>query len=62
MKRAMTKAGAAVPSPNRLVLLRDTDHDGSSADDRTTFLTGLNSPFGHRTRRPRPLRRETPTR
>jgi len=45
MKRAMTKAGAAVPSPNRLILLRDADHDGV-ADQRTIFLRGLNSPFG----------------
>src|SRR5262245_5210553 len=27
MKKAMSKAGAAVPSPNRITLLRDADHD-----------------------------------
>jgi glucose/arabinose dehydrogenase len=42
---AMKKAGAAVPSANRITLLRDTDGDGK-ADMRTQLLTGLNSPFG----------------
>ena len=41
----MKRAGAAVKSPNRISLLRDTDHDGV-ADVRKTFLEGLNSPFG----------------
>ncbi len=41
----MKKAGAQVPSPNKLVLLRDTDNDGV-ADARFDFATGLNSPFG----------------
>ena len=41
----MKKAGAAVPSANRITLLRDTDADGV-ADMRTPFITGLNSPFG----------------
>ena len=45
MKRVMKKAGAAVPSANRITLLRDTDGDGA-ADVRTVFLEGLNSPFG----------------
>jgi glucose/arabinose dehydrogenase len=45
MKRAMTRAGAAVPSANRITLLRDVDGDGV-AELRTTFLQGLNSPFG----------------
>ncbi|MFJ4055318.1 PQQ-dependent sugar dehydrogenase [Pseudomonas sp. NPDC089743] len=45
MDRAMTRAGAAVPSANRITLLRDADHDGV-ADTRTTFIDGLNSPFG----------------
>ena len=45
MKLAQTKAGAAVPSPNRIVLLRDADGDGV-AETRSTFLEGLNSPFG----------------
>jgi glucose/arabinose dehydrogenase len=38
-------AGAGVPSANRITLLRDTTGSGV-ADIRTTFLTGLNSPFG----------------
>ncbi|MFC0679715.1 PQQ-dependent sugar dehydrogenase [Lysobacter korlensis] len=45
MKLVMKKAGAAVPSANRITLLRDTDGDGV-ADERSPFLTGLNSPFG----------------
>lgn len=44
-KRAMAKAGAAVPSANRITMLRDVDGDGV-AELRTRFLTGLNSPFG----------------
>jgi len=39
------KAGGAVPTPNRIVLLRDADGDGV-AETRTVFLSGLNSPFG----------------
>jgi glucose/arabinose dehydrogenase len=45
MKRAMKKAGAAAPSANRITLLRDADGDGR-AEQRSTFLSGLNSPFG----------------
>lgn len=45
MKKVMGKAGAAVPSPNRITLLRDADHDGV-AETRTVFLQNLNSPFG----------------
>ena len=45
MKAVMKKAGAAVPSANRISLLRDADGDGV-AELRTAFLTGLNSPFG----------------
>ncbi|AYN93112.1 sorbosone dehydrogenase family protein [Pseudomonas sp. LTJR-52] len=41
----MSKAGAGVPSANRITLLRDADHDGV-AETRTTFLEGLHSPFG----------------
>ncbi len=41
----MKKAGAAVPSANRITLLRDADGDGV-AETRSVFLTGLNSPFG----------------
>jgi glucose/arabinose dehydrogenase len=43
--RYQKRAGGAVPSANRITLLRDTDHDGV-ADVRAAFLTGLNSPFG----------------
>jgi len=41
----MGAAGAGVPSPNRIVLLRDPDGAGR-ASVRTDLLTGLNSPFG----------------
>jgi glucose/arabinose dehydrogenase len=41
----MKRAGAAVPSANRITLLRDTDGDGV-ADVRSVLLAGLNSPFG----------------
>ena len=41
----MKSAGADSPSANRITLLRDTNGDGT-ADVRSTFLTGLNSPFG----------------
>jgi glucose/arabinose dehydrogenase len=39
------RAGAAVPSANRITLLRDSDGDGI-AETRTIFLKDLNSPFG----------------
>jgi glucose/arabinose dehydrogenase len=45
MKRKMKTAGAAVPSANRITILRDNDSDGV-ADARSVFLDGLNSPFG----------------
>ncbi|MBX8625941.1 sorbosone dehydrogenase family protein [Pseudomonas glycinae] len=45
MKKVMGRAGAGVPSPNRITLLRDADHDGV-AEIRTVFLQNLNSPFG----------------
>jgi glucose/arabinose dehydrogenase len=45
MKRVMKNVGAAVPSANRITLLRDADGDGV-AETRTVFLQGLNSPFG----------------
>jgi glucose/arabinose dehydrogenase len=38
-------AGAGVPSPNRITLLRDADGDGV-AEMRAPLLTGLTSPFG----------------
>jgi glucose/arabinose dehydrogenase len=44
-KKVMAKAGAGVPSANRISLLRDADGDGL-AELKTPFLTGLNSPFG----------------
>ena len=44
-RRLMKKAGAGVPSANRITLLRDSDGDGI-ADQRSVLLTGLNSPFG----------------
>ena len=45
MKRVMKRAGAGVPSANRITLLRDVNGDGT-AETRSTFLQGLNSPFG----------------
>jgi glucose/arabinose dehydrogenase len=44
-KHYQKKAGGAVPSANRITLLRDADGDGT-AEVRTVFLSGLNSPFG----------------
>ncbi len=44
-KNMMKKAGAAVPSPNRITLLRDADGDGV-AELKTALITGLNSPSG----------------
>ncbi|MGQ0673685.1 MAG: PQQ-dependent sugar dehydrogenase [Hyphomicrobium sp.] len=41
----MKRAGAAVPSANRITLLRDADGDGI-AETRSVLLSGLNSPFG----------------
>lgn len=41
----MKKAGAKVPSANRITLLRDADGDGT-AETKTAFLTNLMSPFG----------------
>jgi len=45
MGKVMAKAGAAVPSANRITLLRDADGDGM-AETRSVFLTNLHSPFG----------------
>lgn len=45
MKKVMARAGAGVPSANRITMLRDADGDGV-AEMKSTFLTGLNSPFG----------------
>lgn len=41
----MKKAGAAVPSADRITLLRDADGDGQ-AEVRSVFLANLTSPFG----------------
>jgi len=44
-KHYYAKAGSAVPSANRITLLRDADGDGV-AEMRSIFASGLNSPFG----------------
>lgn len=41
----MKRAGAGVPSADRITLLRDADGDGQ-AELRSGFLSGLHSPFG----------------
>ena len=41
----MGKAGAGVPSANRITLVRDANGDGV-AESKSTFMMGLNSPFG----------------
>ncbi|CAN5181058.1 sorbosone dehydrogenase family protein [soil metagenome] len=43
--KVMARAGAAVPSPDRIVLLRDADGDGI-AELKTVFMSQLTSPFG----------------
>jgi glucose/arabinose dehydrogenase len=45
MGLVMKRAGAGVPSANRITLLRDSNGDGA-VDLRTVLLDGLNSPFG----------------
>jgi glucose/arabinose dehydrogenase len=45
MKLVMGRAGAGVPSANRITLLRDVDGNGE-AEVKTVLLQGLNSPFG----------------
>ena len=45
MKSVQNKAGAGVPTANRIVLLRDADGDGV-AETKTVFIDALNSPFG----------------
>ncbi|HUL67555.1 MAG TPA: sorbosone dehydrogenase family protein [Burkholderiaceae bacterium] len=45
MGKLMSRAGARVPSPDRIVLLRDVDGDGV-AEKKTVFLQNLHSPFG----------------
>jgi glucose/arabinose dehydrogenase len=44
-KRYQKKAGGAVPSANRITLLRDADGDGV-AETRSILVADLNSPFG----------------
>ncbi len=45
MGLVMKRAGAGVPSANRITLLRDADGDGA-AEIRLPFINDLNSPFG----------------
>ena len=45
MKQVMKRAGAGVPSADRITLLRDADGDGI-AETRTIFLQSLHSPIG----------------
>ncbi|WP_460812850.1 PQQ-dependent sugar dehydrogenase [Luteimonas pelagia] len=45
MGALMARAGAAVPSPDRITLLRDANRNGK-VDARHVFLDGLRSPFG----------------
>lgn len=44
-RRKQQQAGGAVPSPNRITLLRDADGDGR-AELRTTLVKDVQSPFG----------------
>jgi glucose/arabinose dehydrogenase len=45
MGLVMKRAGAGVPSADRITLLRDDNGDGV-AETRSVFLSGLHSPFG----------------
>jgi glucose/arabinose dehydrogenase len=45
MRMFMKKAGSAVPSADRITLLRDANRDGV-AELRSPYITGLSSPFG----------------
>jgi glucose/arabinose dehydrogenase len=45
MRKAMRRAGSAVPSADRITLLRDADGDGV-AERRSALIENLNSPFG----------------
>jgi glucose/arabinose dehydrogenase len=45
MRRIQKRAGAGVPSADRITLLRDADGDGV-AETRSVFLDHLHSPFG----------------
>ncbi|WP_086380774.1 PQQ-dependent sugar dehydrogenase [Caballeronia sordidicola] len=44
-KQVMKRAGAGVPSPNKIILLRAAS-GGVAARTRTVLIDGLNSPFG----------------
>jgi glucose/arabinose dehydrogenase len=44
-KMLMKKVKSAVPSPNKIILLRDKDGDGV-AETKAVFAQGLKSPFG----------------
>jgi glucose/arabinose dehydrogenase len=44
-QQVMKRAGAGVPSPDRIVLLRDPNGDGP-AELKTVFIADLHSPFG----------------
>lgn len=46
MRNLMGRAGAGEPSPDKLVLLRDTDADGRADIQRTLREDGLDSPSG----------------
>ena len=45
MGKVMARAGAGVPSADRITLFRDADGDGA-AETRAVFLDNLHSPFG----------------
>lgn len=45
MGKLLGSVGAGGPSANRITLLRDADGDGR-AEQRSVFMTGLNSPYG----------------
>lgn len=45
MSALLTRAGAGVPSANRITLLRDANGDGV-AESRSVLIDGLNSPLG----------------
>ncbi len=45
MTMMQKRAGAGAPNANQITLLRDMDGNGT-VDQRTVFLSGLNSPFG----------------
>jgi glucose/arabinose dehydrogenase len=45
MRKVQARAGAGVPSPNRIMLLRNANGEGDQPT-KTVFLQGLNSPFG----------------